>query len=73
MREGLVVLQNHQMGKESCWVEMRRVVPQIVTGEDVTMSKASAAWAGSRAGTRLFSALRKGADEGERLENPKTL
>lgn len=66
MREGLVVLQNHRMGKKSCWVEMRRVVPQVVSGEDTTMSKACAAWA------RLLSALRKGADEGQSLENPQT-
>lgn len=67
MREGLVVLQNHRMGKKSCWVEMRCVVTQVVTGEDVTMSKARAAW------DRLFSALRKRADEGESLENSPKL
>lgn len=44
MREGLVILQNHRMGKESCWVEMRREVPRVVTGEDVAMSKAGTAW-----------------------------
>lgn len=49
MKEGLVVLQNHRMGKQSCWVEMRLVVPQVITGEDMTMSKACAAWDGDEA------------------------